>query len=63
MLLMAYCRRSHRRDLGPDESRRDRNMKTLKNIFLILCVLSLCSKVTLHTYRHFHPAAVTAAAR
>jgi hypothetical protein len=38
-------------------------MKTLKNIFLILCVLSLCSKVTLHTYRHFHPAAATAVAR
>jgi hypothetical protein len=63
MLLMAFCRRSHRRGLGPSERRRDRNMKTLKNIFLILCLLSLCSKVTLHTYRHFHPAPVTAVAR
>ncbi len=38
-------------------------MKTLKNIILILCVLSLCSKVTLHTYRHFHPVAAAAVAR
>ncbi len=38
-------------------------MKTLKSIILILFVLSLCSKATLHTYRYFHPAAVTAAAR
>jgi hypothetical protein len=37
-------------------------MKALRNIFFILCVLSLCSKVTLHTYRHFLSAAVAAAA-
>jgi hypothetical protein len=37
-------------------------MRTIKNIVFILCVLSVCSKVTLHTYRHFHPAVVTAAA-
>jgi hypothetical protein len=38
-------------------------MKTLKSIVFILCVLSLCSKATLHTYRYFHSAAVTDAAR
>jgi hypothetical protein len=32
-------------------------MKTLKNIVLILCVCSLCSKVGIHTYRHFYPPA------
>ncbi len=31
-------------------------MKILKNIVLVLCVCSLCSKVVVHTYRHFHPA-------
>jgi hypothetical protein len=28
-------------------------MKAVKIIFFILCTLSLCSKATLHTYRHF----------
>jgi hypothetical protein len=37
-------------------------MKTVKGIILILCTLSVCSKVTFHTYRHFYPAAVTSAA-
>lgn len=31
-------------------------MKTFKNIIFILCVCSLCSKVVLHTWHHFHPA-------
>jgi hypothetical protein len=30
-------------------------MKIVKNIILVLCVCSLCSKVVMHTYRHFHP--------
>jgi hypothetical protein len=34
-------------------------MRTVKSLFLVLCVVSLCSKVAHHTYRHFHPAAVT----
>jgi hypothetical protein len=37
-------------------------MKTVKNLIFVLCMLSVCSKVTLHTYRHFHPAAVTSVA-
>jgi hypothetical protein len=31
-------------------------MKIVKNIILVLCVSSLCSKVVMHTYRHFQPA-------
>jgi hypothetical protein len=38
-------------------------MKTLKTIVFILCTLSLCSKVTLHAFRHFHPTAVAAPIR
>jgi hypothetical protein len=30
-------------------------MKIFKNIVLVLCVCSLCSKVVVHSYRHFHP--------
>ena len=30
-------------------------MKTFKNVIMILCVCSLCSKVVVHTYRHFNP--------
>jgi hypothetical protein len=30
-------------------------MKTVKNIFLILCVCSLCSKAIIHAWRHFNP--------
>jgi hypothetical protein len=30
-------------------------MKILKNIVLVLCVCSLCSKAVMHTWRHFHP--------
>ena len=30
-------------------------MKTVRNIILILCVCSLCSKVVIHTWRHFNP--------
>jgi hypothetical protein len=37
-------------------------MKTFKNIVFILCVCSVCSKVAIHTYRHFHPPVVTATA-
>jgi hypothetical protein len=33
-------------------------MKTFKNIVLILCLSSLCSKAVVLTYRHFHPAPV-----
>jgi hypothetical protein len=29
-------------------------MQILKNIVLVLCVCSLCSKAVMHTYRHFH---------
>jgi hypothetical protein len=31
-------------------------MKILKNIVLVLCVCSLCSKVVVNSWRHFHPA-------
>ena len=31
-------------------------MKTIKNIFFIVCVCGLCSKAIVHTHRHFHPA-------
>jgi hypothetical protein len=31
-------------------------MKTIKNIFFIVCVCGLCSKAVVHTYRHFQPA-------
>ena len=27
----------------------------IKNIVLILCLCLLCTKVIVHTYRHFHP--------
>jgi hypothetical protein len=37
-------------------------MKTIKSIIFVLCLLSVCSKVSFHTYRHFHPAAVAAVA-
>ena len=30
-------------------------MKTLKSIIFILCICSVCSKVVIHTYRHFSP--------
>jgi len=30
-------------------------MKTIKNILLVICVCSLCSKAAVHTYRHFYP--------
>ena len=30
-------------------------MKTVKNILLILCVCSLCSKAVIHAWRHFNP--------
>jgi hypothetical protein len=29
-------------------------MKIVKNVLLVLCVCSLCSKAVMHTYRHFH---------
>jgi hypothetical protein len=29
-------------------------MKIVKNVLLVLCVCSLCSKAVVHTYRHFH---------
>ena len=32
-----------------------RQMKTVKNIVLILCVCSLCSKAIVHIYRNFNP--------
>ncbi len=31
-------------------------MKIVKNVVLVLCVCSLCSKAVMHTYRHLHPA-------
>ena len=34
-------------------------MKILKNIVLVLCVCSVCSKAVMHTYRHFYPASPT----
>ncbi len=34
-------------------------MKILKNVVLVLCVCSLCSKVVVHTYRHFQPTPAT----
>ena len=34
-------------------------MKMIKNLFLVLCVFSLCSKVVHNTNRHFYSAAVT----
>jgi len=37
-------------------------MKTFRNIVFILCVCSVCSKLVIPTYRHFHPPVVTAAA-
>jgi hypothetical protein len=37
-------------------------MKTVKNLIFVLCMLSVCSKVMLHTYRHFYPATVTSVA-
>jgi hypothetical protein len=27
----------------------------MKSLFLVLALCSLCSKVTVHTYRHFNP--------
>ena len=30
-------------------------MKTIRNIILILGVCLLCSKLVVHTYRHFNP--------
>jgi hypothetical protein len=34
-------------------------MKILKNVILVLCVCSLCSKALVHSYRHCHPAPTT----
>ena len=34
-------------------------MTIVKNIVLVLCVCSLCLKVVVHMYRHFHPALIT----
>ena len=31
-------------------------MNILKNVVLVLCICSLCSKGVMHTYRHFEPA-------
>ena len=31
-------------------------MRIVKNVLLVLCVCSLCSKAVIHSYRHFHPA-------
>jgi hypothetical protein len=30
-------------------------MKTIKTLFVVLSVCSLCSKTAIHVYRHFHP--------
>ena len=32
-------------------------MSMIKKIGLILCICLLCTKVIVHTYRHFHPPA------
>jgi hypothetical protein len=34
-------------------------MKTIKSLFLVLCLFSLCSKVAHHAYRHFYPTTIT----
>jgi hypothetical protein len=36
-------------------------MKTIKTLFLVLGVCSLCSKAAVYTYRHFHPPVPVAA--
>jgi hypothetical protein len=33
---------------------RETTVKIVKNVLLVLCVCSLCSKAVMHTYRHFH---------
>jgi len=34
-------------------------MKTLRSILFIVCAFGVCSKGVVHTWRHFHPSAVT----
>jgi hypothetical protein len=38
-------------------------MKIVKNIVLVVCFCSVCSKVAVHTYRHFYPPAVETTAQ
>jgi hypothetical protein len=42
----------------------DKAMEKIKYVFMVLCTISVCTKVAVHTYRHFHqPAAMTTAAQ
>ena len=45
------CQNNHRERGRGDE------MSMIKKIGLILCLCLLCTKVIVHTYRHFHPPA------
>ena len=54
MFWLALAYQNSHRDFGGSQNR-GRQMKTVKNILLILCVCSLCSKATIHTWRHFNP--------
>ena len=54
MFWPALASQNNHRDFGRSQSR-DRQMKTIKNIILILGVCSLCSKAVVHTCRHFNP--------
>jgi hypothetical protein len=37
-------------------------MKTIKTLFLVLSVCSLCSRAAVYTYRHFYPSVPVTAA-
>ena len=51
----------HRRDFPPDGG--DPTMAKIKYVIMVLCTISVCSKVAVHTYRHFNPPAVDTTAQ
>jgi hypothetical protein len=47
----------------PPTQKRALSMNTIKILFLVLGVCSICSKAAIHTWRHFHPPVPVAAWR
>jgi hypothetical protein len=53
VLSLALCWRNRHRAAGM--TRLEAFRIRMKVLFLVLAVCSLCSKVVVHTYRHFNP--------
>jgi hypothetical protein len=53
VLSLALCLRNRHRAAGT--TRLEAFRTRMKVLFLVLAVCSLCSKVVVHTYRHFNP--------